>query len=476
MKVRKIQATTERTILIALITHTRILGQVFREMGRPGKPPPFKNRWANTVAGWCFDFYQKQNKAPGKLIQDYFMDHVAQSPEDDAIKVMESFLETLSSEYEKIEEQMNEKWVLDRAGDYFERIRLEKMTEQMQLALEESDTKRAREIYRSHQPVSFSSQAWLNPFSAESIRLTLERMEKVRPLIQFRGDLGRFLSEFFERDAFISFAAPEKKGKSFWLQEIVWTALNQRRRVLYYVLGDMSEEQVKRRLYSRMTMKPRKKPKNPVKWPLSIKITGKDADGKPIADVSVREINPEPYSEAEVEKAIEVLKMNSAMKRLPIRIMCKGAGEVSASDIEKDIEQLATGDGFVPDVVVIDYLDLLAPEPGVGKMEFRHQVDATWKICRRMSQTYHILVVGATQAAARSYDRWLIQKKDFSEDKRKNAHVTGMIGINQSPAEKQKGLYRLNWIFLRDGEWTENQFVWTAGNLALACPCMVSLL
>jgi hypothetical protein len=84
--------------------------------------------------------------------------------------------------------------------------------------------------------------------------------------------------------------------------------------------------------------------------------------------------------------------------------------------------------------------------------------------------------VGATQAAARAYDQWLIRKGDFSEDKRKNAHVTGMIGINRTAAEKKKGIYRLNWVFLRDGVWTETQCVWTAGNLALGCPAMRSLL
>ena len=78
--------------------------------------------------------------------------------------------------------------------------------------------------------------------------------------------------------------------------------------------------------------------------------------------------------------------------------------------------------------------------------------------------------------AARGYDAWVLRKKDFSEDKRKNAHVTGLIGINQTSEEKQFGIYRLNWVALRDGKWSDSQVIWTAGNLAVANPCMVSTL
>jgi hypothetical protein len=231
-------------------------------------------------------------------------------------------------------------------------------------------------------------------------------------------------------------------------------------------------------MYARMTMKPKKLPTEnggKLRIPKEIKIMGKDETGHPLADVVTSEELRTPYNQADVQKAVDQLKMNSAMKELPLRLRCSGAGVISASEIEADILKLSQ-EGWVPDVVVIDYADLLAPEAGSGRLDFRHQIDATWKILRRISLDYHILVLTATQAAARSYDQWLIRKGDFSEDKRKNAHVTGMIGINQTPAEKKKGVYRLNWIFLRDGEWTESQYVWMAGNLALGCPAMRSLL
>lgn len=475
MKVRAVQASEEKTILMALITHAGILGRIFREMNAQRQEGIFRNRWSNLIAGWCFEFYGKHKAAPGRAIQDFFSNHAETQQDDEESKLVESFLETLSEEYEKIPEQLNEQWVMNRAGDYFEKVRLERLTNQMQNSLEANDLQRARQLYSAHKPVSFSSDAWLNPFSQESIRTTMEKMDKVKPVVEFRGPLGHFLSEHFERDAFLSFAGPEKRGKSFWLQEVVWTSLHQRRRVLYYVFGDMSEEQVKRRLYSRMTLKPRKELKHSIKWPKAIKLGPKDEVGRPTALVDAVDIQPAPYHQAEVMRAVEELRMNSAMKLSPLRIKCAPAGTVSASEIESDVEQMSAS-GWVPDLVVIDYADLLKIEESVARQEFRHQINASWEAMRRISLKYHNLVVTATQAAAKSYDRWLMRKGDFSEDKRKNAHVTGMIGINQTPKEKLIGIYRLNWVFLRDGEWTEDQYVWTAGNLALGCPCARSLL
>jgi hypothetical protein len=474
MKARKYQATEEKTILIALIVHDQVLESVVQ--GTKGNPRGlFKSKWSNLITKWCFDYYADHHKAPGGLIQDIFVEYAQGEPEDDTIKLVESFLETLSGEYVKLSEQLNLKWVLEKAGDYFEKVRMEKMAEGIQISLERNDVAKARELYSECQPLSFSKAAWPNLFMKTTVQNSIQKTTNNKPVITFKSDLGRFLSSHFDRGSFICFAAPEKRGKSFWLLEVVWQALTQRRKVIYYVVGDMSEDQAGRRLYSRMTLLPWRKQEEPIIYPTSIKIIGKDSEGHPLANITFKEKNPDTFTTEDVIKARDKLRLQIALKEMPLRFKCKGASTISASQVEADIRSLAE-EGFIPDVVVIDYADLLLPEPGSTKLDFRHQVDATWKILRRISTDYHLLMITATQAAARSYDHWLIRKGDFSEDKRKNAHVTGMIGINQTPAEKKKGIYRLNWVFLRDGVWAETQYVWTAGNLALGCPCLRSLL
>ena len=69
--------------------------------------------------------------------------------------------------------------------------------------------------------------------------------------------------------------------------------------------------------------------------------------------------------------------------------------------MEQCLDDWEAREGFVPDVIVIDYADLLEAD---GKStEFRHKQDSIWKGLRAMSQKRHALVLTATQADAASY-------------------------------------------------------------------------
>jgi replicative DNA helicase len=124
------------------------------------------------------------------------------------------------------------------------------------------------------------------------------------------------------------------------------------------------------------------------------------------------------------------------------------------------------------DVIIIDYADILAPEN--GRDESREATNKIWKRLRGLSQERHSLVITATQADAQSYSQATIGRNNFTEDKRKLAHVTGMIGINATDAEKVEGICRLNWIVLRENEFSEDTCVHVAGCLGIGQPAILS--
>jgi hypothetical protein len=80
----------------------------------------------------------------------------------------------------------------------------------------------------------------------------------------------------------------------------------------------------------------------------------------------------------------------------------------------------------------------------------------------------------ASQADANSYDASVQTRKNFSEDKRKLSHVNGVVGINVRDKEKEMGVMRLNWVVLREGEFSNRKCVYVAGNLAIANPVTCS--
>jgi hypothetical protein len=110
-------------------------------------------------------------------------------------------------------------------------------------------------------------------------------------------------------------------------------------------------------------------------------------------------------------------------------------------------------EAWVPDIIVIDYADLLTTE---REMDERPKQNKIWMGLRRLSQENgQPLVVTATQADADSYDKFRLKMNNFSEDKRKFSHSTAFLGLNQDPngREKRIGLMRLNIIALREGDY-----------------------
>ena len=105
--------------------------------------------------------------------------------------------------------------------------------------------------------------------------------------------------------------------------------------------------------------------------------------------------------------------------------------------------------GFKPKLILVDYADLVEADK-VGDM--RHLINHVWRSLRGISQEFESLLIAPTQADAKSYEQELLKLGNFSEDKRKLAHVTAMYGLNQDPdgREKKLGVMRINKIVIRE--------------------------
>ena len=137
---------------------------------------------------------------------------------------------------------------------------------------------------------------------------------------------------------------------------------------------------------------------------------------------------------------MKLIKSRIRSKETYFRLSCHPNTSISVQGIKSIIQNWAMED-WVPDVIVIDYADILNMDH--YGLEGRDKINETWKQLRALSQVYHCLVVTASQTNTGAYNTKVITKSNFSEDKRKLAHVTGMIGINSNDEEKQKGISRL---------------------------------
>ena len=147
------------------------------------------------------------------------------------------------------------------------------------------------------------------------------------------------------------------------------------------------------------------------------------------------------------------------------------ADELSLSKLRSLLERLKNI-GRLPRILILDYMDLLGAERYTN--DFRNSQFEIWKGIRGIAKEYGILIVTATQANAASYHQDLLDESNFSEDKRKNGLVTALVGLNQTPREKEMGVMRLNTILARDGYFDKRKTVTVLQCLQMGQPMLGS--
>jgi hypothetical protein len=452
-----------RKIIIGVLTSRRVCGAVADRWD--GKL--FDSRWANLIVGWAVDYYRKYRKAPGKDIQPLFDEWARKSKDKDTVGLAESFLTSLSGQWVSQKKAVRPDYVIDLAAQYFNQVKLRKLKEELDSDLETGNVEKAMERAKGFKEVEMG-------LGGDTVRV-LEDKEAIKAafdkktdvLVRYPDALGTFFGDALERDGFISFEGPEKRGKTWILLDLAWQAMTQGRRVAFFEVGDLSKHQIMRRFMIRASRRPWK----PGTVRIPVMMGPPDAEGGR-ADIQFKE--KEYKNQLSFDTAWR--KCEGIVKKRGedlLRLSVHANSSISVTGISSILDGWRRWDGWVPDVVV-DYFDILANMTS-GKFEnSREAVDATWRAGRRLSQEWHVLLVTASQTDADSYESDIITMSNFSQSKSKRAHTTGTAGINQTEEEKADGVYRFNWVAGREWEYSSSRCVYSAGCLGIASPLMLS--
>lgn len=507
----------ERHIVTGCIVSTRYLQQM-----RPALDVDLLEvDVARILVGWCLEYYDKYNKAPNKDIEGlYYKKLRAGLDKDLAQEIEEDILPDLSEEYER--EGFNVDFLLDQSRAYFNEKNLVRHSESIQDLVDRGELSEAEARAHAYKPLAPEANESIdlsNPASLERVKQAFT--EAAKPLIEYPGALGGMVNSHLVRGGFVSLLAPEKRGKSFWLLDLARRAVRQRMKVAFFQAGDMSESQQIRRLGIQLAKKSDLeeycgKMYEPVKDCVhnqmdTCTLSIRECDHGFDADYSEEQLklltfeqlvelhkqHPEykachnckqyqtskwgvpwvkkvdvgaPLEPTEVVQLFQDYFIN---KKRSMRISTHANSTLSVPLIDSILDQWYR-EGFIPDVIIIDYADLLI---GTTK-EYRHLQDEIWRALRRMSKQRHSLIVTATQADAQSYKKDLMDLTNFSEDKRKYAHATAIFGLNQDTngREKRIGITRVNTLVAREGEFNVRDVVHVLQNLKRGQPVLTSYL
>ncbi len=466
MKIEKFENTQQVKILEGMIFNPTVMSKI-AELWKEDLPP-FGTSYANLLGKMCVSYWTEHGKPPLRegikiLVEDW----EANQTNDSNSKLVVRLLEGILDDYDP-DETVDPQHLIAITTKYFSKIRYDRAVEKANSFKEQGRLQEAYDCLGSLRPIEMGLNAGSFIITGEDDLMSLLFTEDDKPnLITYDGPLralGRFFGNLLQRDSFVSFIGKEGVGKTWWLVEIAIAAFLNRCKVAFFEVGDMSRVQIARRLVSRTFGRPLNKCE--VNKPISISKDGVDLK-------RIEYALPLAHKEIKL-KCQDIVSSKIKSKNPYFWLETHSACSISIGGIRASLTRLERDHNWKPDVIIIDYADILAPPEGTAKKDSRDQINETWMQMRRMSTDMHGLVVTATQANRQAYDVDIIRMKHMSEEKRKLSHVTGMIAINRNDDEKKSGVYRLGLLKAREMEFSPSKCVYVAGCLGMGRPAILA--
>ena len=514
MRIRKVDASLDRQILTGMIVSTKYLKAVQAIY----RPEFLLTPFAVTVAHWCLDYFDQYEEAPEKHIQDIFKSKEREGKLADAqADEIEQFLSNLSEEY-KLADKFNVEYLLDLTERAFRARSIKCLAEDIEAHLSHGDLIEA-EGALSHFKLPERMKVCGKPFTdMDAIQRAFESRKD--PLFRLPGALGHLINQHLIPGGFVAFLGREKIGKTWLMMELKMWALKDKCNVAMFQLGDLDEDDYRIRQAIRITGKSNIKrycdegllvpeldchhnqaascEKGGSRNNTSIL----DENGYIPDDDAMKEmITKGSYSPCKrcyrmsvsdfqgavikrAREAVTPLEWREAYRAVDqyeklhklgkFKLAVHPNNTVNVHAIEMQLDMWQDQDGFISNVVFLDYPDIMAPED--SRRDERTQENDRWKALRRLSQERHVLLIVVTQGNRAGYDAEIMQGKHVSEDKRKLSHVTAFFSLNQTPREKRMGILRVAPIAegIREGSGDMHNQVCIIQCLAMGRPLVAS--
>lgn len=515
-------AEVERKMIIGLIAST----DYFRLIRQDIKPDLITTPVAKLLAQWCCQYFDRYNKAPGRDIAEIYTRKVqaGRVSADVAEEIEEDILPELSEEWE--EYGINVESLVDSTKLYFREAALFRIKEDLEVLLEKGDVELAESIVAGYKGVADTKHVLvLN--NKEQLREATKKAfaEASEPILKYPGALGEFWNSSMVRGGFVAFLAPEKRGKTALMIDAAIRGVRQKRNVVVFQAGDMTEEQQLRRIAIYLSKNSDKEKYtgdllipvkdcyfnqiddcnhalrecdfgafSDMKWH-SVKQARQETNAEEIMERLKDEPDYKPchnclkYSKnawgmpylkkhkvkdaLTVDDALSVLEDYFCTNNRQLRISTHANGSLSVEEMKALLNTWEQQDGWVADIIIVDYADLLTTK---GNQEERHKQNNIWKALRGLNQETNTLLITATQSDAAAYEQDTLRLKNFSEDKRKYAHVTAFYGLNQDSKGREKalGVLRINELLLREDGFDANRQVTVLQAMAIGRPILTS--
>lgn len=435
-EVERVDVSVEGRILGNLITSGELLGKVRQIID----PTLFESPISRIVGQWVLDYFDRLHDAPGKAITDVFIARRAELNEADA-GLVKSFLQNCSVTWKPT----NVAFAEGMATRFFQERSLDRLIENLKAKASGGNIDGAQRLIAEYVRPELVHSRSIDLLHCKPGIIQNAYQNEDEELFGLRGGLDRLVGGPLCRGELVAFLAPPKSGKTWWMVDTAITAMTRGKKVLFVSL-EMTEDQMIRRFWQSLSGCSRWGENSPGsqfvqngnKWDL---VQG---------ERTTKRVDLEPKSIEEIQKVYDNLGGE-------LKFRCYPTGTLTLQKLQSELKLLEVFEGFVPDVIVLDYADIMALPPGKEK---RHQLDALWMSLKGITNERNILIVTASQTNRETVGgKRDADETNIAEAASKINHVNRMITINRSPRDKRMGIYRMSCQTMRDGRECYEQLV-----------------
>lgn len=437
-EVESVDISVESRILGNLITSTELLGKVRQIVD----PTLFESPLSRIVGGWVLDYFDRMQEAPGKAVADIYIARKSELNDTDR-EMVSSFLRKCSMSWKPT----NVKYAEDVAMEFFQRRSIDRLADSLKSkAMSGSIDSAQRLIAEYVKPDIVHSRSISLLTDVALIQHAFDN--EGEEMFGLKGGMNKLVGGPLCRGELVAFLAPPKSGKTWWMIDTAITAATRGLKTLFISL-EMTEDQMTRRFWQSMSGCSR--------W-------GEAAPGSAFEDAGNGKWNL-VQGERQTRKidtsTEEIRRVQSQYMQLigsdTLKLRCYPTGSLTLQKLQSELKVLEVFEGFIPDVIVLDYADIMALPPGREK---RHQLDALWMGLKGITNERNILIVTASQTGRETVGgKRDADETNIAEAVSKLNHVNRMITINRSKRDKRMGIYRMSCQTMRDGRECFDQLV-----------------
>ncbi len=487
LKELKVDSKQEDLFLTGMIVSDEFIKGISHVM----EPRYFRSPHIRTICGWVLEFYDEFKIAPGEQIIEIFEIESRNEKIEDK-ELIETLLKTISEKYGG--KVFNSGYVLPKMLDYLRERVVEIAIEDAGWSLKKEGATAAWNTLNEIQKVNQKMPKGVTFFRDFSERFEGWYYRDKQEIMRFPGALGHYFAPLL-RKKLIAFMGKPKSGKSWWLLYTAYMAATHKLNVAFFSL-EMDTSEVEERFASMLTFREFGSGRKMYKIPVFDCSKNQDGSceksictnpGEGILEegdvpdwtntphtvcdecrrdwsLAEREDTYVDYNFAswmeedeyekmgakEIEKTMESFKLHFGENTF--KIFSHRIGSATVADLEEELENEEQIEGWIPDVVIVDYADIAKRDTSLN--ERRHQLSDIWEQLSGLAKERNVLCFTASQGNRGASGKTTLTDEDIAEDYSKVMIVDGLIGINEDNTNRDKTK--------KDKYWQRQNLKWIA--------------